>query len=87
MQDARFAELGRRLIYAEHNEVLPEPTKNEIEDWIRQRISSEQDVPWTTAEKALQQARDLRKSRPEQTDSIDEIIAFLTELGEIAAGA
>lgn len=86
LQDMRLRELGRRLIYTEQPDVLPAEVRNDIENWLAERITSEEDVPWTTIQKALQDANDLKRSRPEQNDELDVIIEFLTALDEQTAG-
>lgn len=87
LQDERFVELGRRLIYAERPDVLPDDIRHEIQNAMSQRVSSEEDVPWTTVQKALQEANDLKRREPDQTEELDAIIEFLTGLGDQAAGA
>lgn len=87
IEDERFVELGHRLIYAERPDVLPHDLRHEIQNAIAERVASEKDVPWTTVQKALQEANDLKRREPEQTEELDAIIEFLTELGDHAAGA
>ena len=78
---------GRRLIYAERPEVLPDDIRHEIQSAMAERVVSEDNVPWTTVQKALQDANDLKRGKPEQTEELDAITEFLTALGNQAAGA
>ena len=60
--DQRLAELGRRLIYFEHPEVLMAGDTERMNQWLADRILTDADVPWTTIPKALIELDDLKRT-------------------------
>ncbi len=82
LEDARFAELGRRLIYLEQPDALPDVERVRFDHWVSDRMLTEEAVPWTTIPKALQDVDDLRRRNPDDADRLDEIRTFLLALAD-----
>jgi exodeoxyribonuclease-1 len=79
--DARFGELGRRLIYFEKSDLLEGNQGIEIKSWIADRINASDDVPWMTIPKALEEADGLMETCDEAGRSLlTEVKSFLTDL-------
>lgn len=73
LADTRVAELGRRLVFLEQPEELPELERAEYVEWVTQRLTTEEDVPWLTISKALQEVDDLGGRRTEDGAQLQEI--------------
>jgi exodeoxyribonuclease I len=82
IEDERFAELGRRLVYLENPDLVPEVDRARFENWVREQLLSEDDVPWTTIHKALQETEDMLKQKPEDTEQLNDIKDFLLTLAD-----
>ena len=82
LEDERFAELGRRLIYLEEPDALPDTDRTRFDRWVTDRMLTEEDVPWTTIPKALQEIDDLRRQSPEGVARLEEIRDFLLALAD-----
>ena len=82
LEDERFAELGRRLIYLEEPDALPDADRTRFDRWVADRMLTEEDVPWTTIRKALQEIDDLRRQSPEDVARLEEIRDFLLALAD-----
>lgn len=82
LDDERFAELGRRLIYVEQPDALPDAMRARLDHWVADRMLTDADVPWTTIPKALQEVDDLRGRGLEDEQVLDEIRRFLLSLGD-----
>ncbi|MCH9052264.1 MAG: hypothetical protein IIA72_14480 [Proteobacteria bacterium] len=87
LDDGRFAELGRRLIYLEQPDVLSDAERAQFGHWVAERLLTEEDVPWTTIHKALQEVDDLEKRGTQDADRIREIRQFLLALADRYAPA
>jgi exodeoxyribonuclease-1 len=59
LKDRRLQHLGLRLIAIERPDVLSAQAQQEHMDWLRMRLLSEEDVPWLTLGRALQDIDDM----------------------------
>lgn len=84
-QDARFAEIGKRLIFIERREHVPGAERARMEAWIRDRVLAEDGVPWNTIGKARNDLVDLRRQRgSEDSAALDLIEAYLDDLTDLS---
>lgn len=74
-EDPRLQELGRRLIFLEQPNLLTAMDRAKMLQWIKQRVMSEDDVPWMTVPKAIIAMGDLSNRASASTDD------FLSSLG------
>lgn len=81
-EDARIAELGRRLVYAEQPNAVPDADRPQFDQWVRERLLTDSDVPWTTISKALLEADDMLGQRPESANELNSIKDFLKSLAD-----
>lgn len=82
IEDQRFAELGRRLVFFENPDALDENVRAELQQWTADRLLTEDEVPWLTIPKALQEVDDLVRRNPDDTRQLEEIRGFLLELAD-----
>lgn len=61
LQDDRMSEFSRRLIYVEHPQSLSKSEKDRLKEWALNRVTTTDDVPWTTIPKALSEIEELAK--------------------------
>jgi len=82
IRDDRVREFGRRLIYFERPELLPEADRIVMEAWIGKRMLNEDvNVPWTTVAKAHAEADDLLlTATADEQVLLNETKAFLRAL-------
>ena len=89
IEDPRLGEFGRRLIYFERPEVLPDEQCAELSAWMANRVLTEDEsVPWMTVRKALRETDVLlRNARDEEAGLLSEVREFLYSRAEnISAG-
>ena len=89
IEDPRLGEFGRRLIYFERPEVLPDEQCAELSAWMANRMLTEDEsVPWMTVRKALRETDVLlRNARDEEAGLLSEVREFLYSRAEnISAG-
>ena len=55
-KDERIKEFGSRLLYFENPDGLREEQRAAKENWIRDRVTAGDDVPWMTIPKAMAEA-------------------------------
>ena len=65
-EDARYRELGLRLLYVENPDQLPESERARHADFIEARIHSTEEVPWRTISKALAEVEELKGQESDQ---------------------
>ena len=58
--DKRLRELGLRLVYVEHPEVLSYKDRERMNRWLAERLLNESEVPWTTVFRALIDLEDMK---------------------------
>jgi exodeoxyribonuclease I len=77
--DRRLRELARRLVYIEDPDLLSKSVKSELDQWLSERLLTEDaNVPWRTVPKAQQETDDLlRNAVGEERDLLVEVKAFL----------
>jgi len=81
LEDPRSREIARRQIYFEKPELLSEPVRQELDDWVRDRLlTKDPDVPWRTLSDAVKEADELL-----ETANVDEV-AFLNSVKEFILG-
>lgn len=81
--DQRLVELGRRLIYFEHPEVLTRGELEGMNQWLAEHILTDGDVPWTTIPKALIEVGDLKRTASRDVlPQLREIERYLEGLAE-----
>ena len=88
--DKRLRELGIRLLYNEHPEVLSYRERERMNQWLTERLLTERDVPWTTISKAVIDLEDMKlnATSAEERRQCKEIEKYLHGLaGTFAAAA
>lgn len=87
LSDERYRQLGQRLIYSEAPDALSGETRREYEAAIARRLMGvEEDVPWLTYPKAIEEVADLSKGMDGSDGSqLIEIKEYLERSAEIAA--
>ena len=85
--DERYRQLSQRLIFSEAPDALPGEIRRECEIAIARRLMAvEEDAPWLTYPKAIEEAADLSKGRDGSDGSLlMEIKEYLERSAEIAA--
>ena len=80
--DLRLRELGKRLIYLEQPDALSPADRAYWRQWETYRLTTEEDVPWTSIPKALLELGDMRRRAiPEATAQLQAIETYLVDLG------
>lgn len=59
-EDDRLKQLGRRLVYSESPQDLPDDIRDRFETEVRRRLQSGDDVPWTTIASARDEVTELQ---------------------------
>jgi exodeoxyribonuclease-1 len=87
--DERLKELGIRLLYIEHPEVLSYRDRERMNQWLAERLSAEGSVPWTTISKAMIELEEVRRNATsaETRQQIREIDGYLHGLAGTRAAA
>ena len=79
--DERLRELATRLICVEQPAALPAREVHRFKEFVASRIMADDDVPWMTVPKALQEANKLKLSADsDQLDRLAEIEDYLLDL-------
>ena len=89
MQDPRLVEFAHRLVYFERPDLLSDRKRQEMDDWLADRVLSEDfSVPWVTVPKALRELEDeLAKGDKAKSDFLVEIKEFLLNRAQHLSGA
>ena len=77
LTDKRFRAFAKRIIFDNFPELITDAERAAYDKAIAERLNREDDVPWVTVTKALEDAATLLESRPERRDEIDRITAFI----------
>ena len=79
--DPRLKEISRRLVYIERPKCLTQDELSDMDSWMKERLLSDDEVPWTTIPKAKSALEDLRKNASGSDVSfLEDIDRFLNEL-------
>ena len=70
MTDPRARQLGRRLLFNEWPGVLNSDERREIQHGARERLSTQNSVPWMTIQKALDEIAEFRMSHDSAASEI-----------------
>ena len=83
IEDIRFNEFAKRVLYEEFPEFLPNKEFDKREKIIAENHLTLEEKPWITIPQAMQAIDDLREQE-EETDfeKLDEIDEYLTEMQE-----
>jgi exodeoxyribonuclease-1 len=82
-KDERLVEFGRRLMFAERPDLVPQQDADALKGWVAKRIMSEDDVPWMTVPKALAETDELLiGATDEQKKLLAEVKEFLEGLAD-----
>ena len=79
-QDKRFRAFAKRILFDNFAEFLALETLQKTEQAIEARISSEEDVPWLTVGKALEELAGARTKHPDKEDQLNRIELYLKNL-------
>ena len=79
-QDKRFRAFAKRILFDNFAEFLTPETLQKTEQAIQARISSEEDVPWLTVGKALEELAGERTKHPDKEDQLNRIELYLKNL-------
>lgn len=78
--DKRFRVFAKRILFDNFAEFLALETLQKTEQAIEARISSEEDVPWLTVGKALEELAGARTKHPNKEDQLNRIELYLKNL-------
>ena len=77
LTDKRFRSFAKRIIFDNFPELITGADKAAYGRAIAERLNREDDVPWVTVAKALEDGAKLLASNPDRRDEIDRITAFI----------
>ena len=77
LTDKRFRSFAKRIIFDNFPELITDNEKAAYDRAIAERLNREDDVPWVTVTKALEDGAKLLASNPDRRDEIDRITAFI----------
>ena len=77
LTDRRFRAFAKRIIYDNFPELVSDAERTAYGRAIAERLKREDDVPWVTVTKALEDAAKMLESRPDRREEIDRITAFI----------
>ena len=77
LTDKRFRSFAKRIIFDNFPELITDAERAAYERAIAKRLNREDDVPWVTVSKALEDGSTLLASNPGRRDEIDRITAFI----------
>jgi len=81
LQDARLIELGRRLLYVEHPDGMTDEARAERKAWVLTRCTTQEDVPWTTVQRAYAEADEmLVDAGPDDTNLLNDFKDYLSDV-------
>lgn len=78
--DPRLAEIGKRLVFLERPDTVPDTHRIDFDAWLRSRLMTDEPVPWMTIPKALVALSDI--GRPDRADYIATLHAYFSALAE-----
>ena len=78
--DQRFRAFARRIIFENYPEQLDASEVDEFRQKITERISDEDDVPWTTKQKAVEQCDRMLESRDDIQSELKNLRNYLESL-------
>jgi len=78
--DQRFRAFAKRIIFENYPEQLKESEKDDFRQKITERISDEDDVPWTTKQKAVEQCDRMLESREDIHSELINLRNYLESL-------
>ena len=84
LTDKRFRSFAKRIIFDNFPELITDADKAAYDRAIAERLNREDDVPWVTVAKALEDGAKLLASNPDRRDEIDQITAFYPHHGELS---
>ena len=76
--DPRFRTFAKRIIFDNHYEILSEEERSKFSNAILHRINQENEVPWITAPRAIEEIDKLMDKRPEFRSELEKINQFLS---------
>ena len=86
ISDERIRWLGKRLIYMESPDAIPESIRTKHDVDIARRLMSDEEVPWLTLPKALQEVNDLLDAAKESEKAmLCDLRDYLTQRSEEAS--
>ena len=77
LTDKRFRSFAKRIIFDNFPELITDADKAAYDRAIAERLNREDDVPWVTVAKALEDGAKLLASNPDRRDEINRITAFI----------
>ena len=78
--DERFRAFAKRIIFENFPEQLTASEVDEFKQKITERISDEDDVPWTTKQKAIEQCDRMLESRVDVQSELVQIRNYIKNL-------
>lgn len=87
IEDARYRQLGRRVVAVERPDLLSSDLQAEFERWRIERFQTEQSVPWRTLSKAIGELAALEiDASSDQIDQLASIRAYLKSIADLIEG-
>ena len=78
LTDKRFRTFARRIIFDNFPELISDADRAAYDQAIAERLNSEDDVPWMTVAKALQDAEAKLQEHPDKLKDLQRISDFLS---------
>ncbi|MCW5673408.1 MAG: hypothetical protein KIT15_02415 [Xanthobacteraceae bacterium] len=80
-KDDRIKHLSARLLYFEHPDGMADETRTAMNTWLRERVTTEEEVPWMTIPKALAEAREaLNSVERDKAELLRDTMDFLADM-------
>ena len=77
LTDPRFRTFAKRIIFENFPQLLSDVARANYATAIRQRLNSEDDVPWVTVYKAKCDIEKLKEKHPERKEELQRIYDYL----------
>ena len=77
LTDPRFRTFAKRIIFDNFPQLLGDVERANYATAIRQRLNSEDAVPWVTVNRAIDDIEKLKKKHPERKEELQRIYDYL----------
>jgi len=82
IEDERYRQIGQRIVAVERPDLLTDAQRQRWQSWRRERLFTNEKVPWMTVASALEEFADLRQeATPAQQPHLVDLERFLNGLG------
>ncbi len=82
IEDARYRQIAQRIVAVERPDLLTDAQRQRWQSWRRERLLTNEKVPWMTVASALEELAGLSKDAlPAQQAQLADLERFLNGLG------